>query len=448
MVGTRRCSPRCGDYEVSSARDWTCSKLGTRPLRTRSSFARRSTRCAQQSPSYARPSPRYAPQLPQTSTAVVASGLPTAIAELDDRQAKHLRLSRTHYDDLGASPEVDRAAAARLRGDLREPAAADQRSDRHLQRGRAPPRPGDRVGSCADLRPLGGRGRRRRLHRRHRGADASSWAMPRIRFVNLPFRTVHPSDPRPLAGLRRGALEPRRELCTGTWIAPLDDDDELLPDHMETLLELALSRRAEYVVRQARESRSPRNDHLPVLVSARDRTASACKPRSTSARWRSSNATRYSWAIDEPTDWNVIRRMRDAGVLMAATETARRPVLPLDAESGALTWPSTRGDASRCAEGQDGIDDVVDLRIGQVRAHRQAQQLRRARRRGRRAAAATAGRDRPAGGTGARVVDRSRDRAARRGAEPARRGRGHEPRRGGRRASPTAPRRQPQPVEP
>ena len=29
-----------------------------------------------------------------------------------------------------------------------------------------------------------------------------------------------------------------------------------------------------------------------------------------------------SWIVDEPVDWNVIRRMRDAGVMMAATEEA------------------------------------------------------------------------------------------------------------------------------
>jgi hypothetical protein len=29
-----------------------------------------------------------------------------------------------------------------------------------------------------------------------------------------------------------------------------------------------------------------------------------------------------SWAVDEPTDWNVIRRMRESGVYMAATEQA------------------------------------------------------------------------------------------------------------------------------
>ena len=70
---------------------------------------------------------------------------------------------------------------------------------------------------------------------------------PRIRFVNLPFRTVYPDNPHE-RWLVSGAAPWNHavELSKGEWIAPLDDDDELLPNHMETLLDLALERRAEY----------------------------------------------------------------------------------------------------------------------------------------------------------------------------------------------------------
>ena len=43
-----------------------------------------------------------------------------------------------------------------------------------------------------------------------------------------------------------GPLNRAIELSKGQWIAPLDDDDEFFPHHMETLLALALERQAEY----------------------------------------------------------------------------------------------------------------------------------------------------------------------------------------------------------
>ena len=147
-------------------------------------------------------------------------------------------------------------------------------------------------------------------------------ADPRIRFVNLPFRTVMPEDAR-ARWLVSGVAPWNRavELCKGEWIAPLDDDDEFLPAHMQTLLELALSSHAEYVVRNARTR----------LVGAPDVSIFSFPPELGQIGMQQAIYLRAlaffecdlrSWTLDEPADWNFIRRMRDAGVRMAATEQA------------------------------------------------------------------------------------------------------------------------------
>jgi glycosyltransferase involved in cell wall biosynthesis len=141
---------------------------------------------------------------------------------------------------------------------------------------------------------------------------------PRIRFVNLPVRTVYPDDPYERWQVS-GAVPWNRavELSRGDWIAPLDDDDEFLPHHMETLLDLALTHRAEYaygklVTVDGGEFFSFPPEYGRVGMQAalylRALDFFECDSR--------------SWAVEEPTDWNCIRRMRDAGVSMAATERA------------------------------------------------------------------------------------------------------------------------------
>jgi hypothetical protein len=68
----------------------------------------------------------------------------------------------------------------------------------------------------------------------------------RIRYVNLPHRGPYPKDQ-----LRRWwvagvpAINEAAQLARGEWIAPLNDDDEFTPGHIEVLLRAALSSRSE-----------------------------------------------------------------------------------------------------------------------------------------------------------------------------------------------------------
>lgn len=68
----------------------------------------------------------------------------------------------------------------------------------------------------------------------------------RIRFVEFPEQQRYPAD-RHLRWMVAGAPGMNRaaELATGSWLAPLDDDDEFSDDHLEKLLAAALDARAE-----------------------------------------------------------------------------------------------------------------------------------------------------------------------------------------------------------
>ncbi len=151
---------------------------------------------------------------------------------------------------------------------------------------------------------------------------------PRIRFVNLPFRTVYPDAPHD-RWMVSGAAPWNRavELSQGEWIAPLDDDDEFLPNHMETLLDLALERRAEFAYGKLLTVGHPTEPYLflfpPVFNGVGMQAAIYLRALAFF------ECDVYSWAMEEGTDWNVVRRMREAGVLMVATEEPGRAVLPI-----------------------------------------------------------------------------------------------------------------------
>ena len=136
----------------------------------------------------------------------------------------------------------------------------------------------------------------------------------RIRFINLPARGVYPE----IAHLRRkvaGAhpMTVGNQLARGAWIAPLDDDDEFLPDHVEVLLEAARAGRYEMVYSKAEDEVEPDQwvitgsqplaqgeiSHLTVLL----RSELRFMPYSMTC-----------WKRREPSDWNLWRRMSRIGV--------------------------------------------------------------------------------------------------------------------------------------
>lgn len=143
----------------------------------------------------------------------------------------------------------------------------------------------------------------------------------RITYFEFPAQSSYPEDLHHRwmvagsPGMNRGA-----EMARGSWIAPLDDDDEFTPDHLEKLLKLALDERAELAygaLIQQHLTHGTENliwSYPPAISQFSFMGAIYMKPL---------DFFRYdeqSWIVEEPGDWNLIRRMNLAGVRMAATK--------------------------------------------------------------------------------------------------------------------------------
>lgn len=144
---------------------------------------------------------------------------------------------------------------------------------------------------------------------------------PRIRFFNLPVRGGYPEDPRNrwlVAG--SPAMNFGAQLAQGLWIAPLDHDDEFVPDHVETLLAAARSRELELAYGKL----------LAITPDGRDNWEIGVFPprlgefgfqgaiHPTALRFFEYNPK--SWIVNEPGDWNLCRRMLEAGVRIGLVE--------------------------------------------------------------------------------------------------------------------------------
>ena len=139
---------------------------------------------------------------------------------------------------------------------------------------------------------------------------------PRIRFVNLPERGRYPDDAE-LRWMVAGSTPMNHgvEIARGEWIAPLDDDDEWTPDHVETLLRHCLDHDLDFAWGMAdsegRDGTWTREGAFPL------RRGQIC--HSAVFYHRRIAAIRHdldAWRIDEPGDWNLWSRFRRAGARM------------------------------------------------------------------------------------------------------------------------------------
>jgi hypothetical protein len=110
------------------------------------------------------------------------------------------------------------------------------------------------------------------------------------------------------------------DLATGTWVAPLDEDDSFTPDHLEKLLALARSERVELAYGALTQKNLVNGTELRIWSSpprvSEFSFQGAIYLRLLASIFRYDEA---SWVVEEPGDWNLIRRMSAAGVTMAAT---------------------------------------------------------------------------------------------------------------------------------
>jgi hypothetical protein len=137
----------------------------------------------------------------------------------------------------------------------------------------------------------------------------------RVRFVNLPFRFPYPQDPTQRWFVAGGpGVNAATQMANGTWLATLGDDDELEPHHLECLLDTARSTRSEMVYGKLLERRPPpsesivRGSYPPQLGQFGFQAALVMRAL------RGFDFDAKSWMLDEPADWNLCRRMLEAGV--------------------------------------------------------------------------------------------------------------------------------------
>lgn len=136
---------------------------------------------------------------------------------------------------------------------------------------------------------------------------------PRVRFVAMPHRGVYPTDPRKrwtVAG--SPAMNLGAQLAAGQWIAPLDDDDEFLPNHLQILLDTAIAGRFEMIYGKASSTTGAGTEvvgeYPPRLAQFSFVAAMYMTPL------RFFEYETRSWVLDEPADWNLCRRMLESGV--------------------------------------------------------------------------------------------------------------------------------------
>ena len=136
----------------------------------------------------------------------------------------------------------------------------------------------------------------------------------RIRFCNLPRRSSYPKDPYKRWLVSGSApLNKALELAKGKWIAPLDDDDEFSPNHLEELLSYAIQHECEMVYGVTEMETSPgvwkRIGTYPLELGKICHMSVIFDARLKFFQYKTD-----CWRYLEPNDWNLWRRMEEAGV--------------------------------------------------------------------------------------------------------------------------------------
>lgn len=176
---------------------------------------------------------------------------------------------------------------------------------------------------------------------------------PRIRYFNLAVRGQYPRFPRYFWSCA-GALASIRsfDLCGGEWMTYLDDDDEYPPDHIEVLLAAARRTRAEMVFGVSEYQHADGSwTKLGRFVCGQICSGSAMF----SARVLFMRPELYCWINEEPGDWNLWRRMSEAGVTI---EFVNHVVFRHYAEKSIAG--ATAADRKRLDEQQATTQEILD----------------------------------------------------------------------------------------
>lgn len=142
---------------------------------------------------------------------------------------------------------------------------------------------------------------------------------PRLRVLTT-RRPSYPKDPRALwQSAPAHAVNAGLAVARGEWVTVLADDDELLPDHLETLIGAAGRLGADFVYGG---SEIMRGGVLAGVHSVHPPGHGAfCHGAALYRRALGYQMDPASWKLDEPSDWNLWRRMLADGVVMHHVRT-------------------------------------------------------------------------------------------------------------------------------
>lgn len=167
---------------------------------------------------------------------------------------------------------------------------------------------------------------------------------PRIIFLNLPFRGPYPDDPASrwrVAGIP--AMNRGTQAANGMWIAPLDHDDEWDEDHIEVLLDHARTSGAELVYGKLRvrdaESRRLVNNVVGSWPPVEGQFG--FQGALYHAGLRSFQMDLNARFAGEPGDWNLARRMWEAGVKFAFLDRVVTTYYWTPKDAAGRTWLET-----------------------------------------------------------------------------------------------------------
>ena len=136
----------------------------------------------------------------------------------------------------------------------------------------------------------------------------------RIKFYNLPKRGKYPRNQQD-RWMVAGVVPANKgiDLCSGNWIAHLDDDDEFSTDHIEVLLNYSLEHNYEMVYGVVQMEKEPGKwINLGAYPLKRRRICRLSALYNSKLRFFKYDIN--AWKYSEPADWNMWRRMKEAGV--------------------------------------------------------------------------------------------------------------------------------------
>jgi len=168
-------------------------------------------------------------------------------------------------------------------------------------------------------------------------ARVEALAEPRIRCLQRPRNGPYPDDP--TARWKVAGVHPFNQAVAsarGAWIAPIDQDDEWADDHLEALLGAARRTRAEVAYGVGRV----------VIAGGGETYFGAWPPRLADFGFQTAIYHAglvpllydvNSYLVGEPADWNLARRMLEAGVCFEFVERVVTDYF-VDADDANLDW--------------------------------------------------------------------------------------------------------------